>query len=117
MKKFQAIGTDNNIYEFVFLNGRLLRVVISEPVLLRVIYGEYIEPKYADSQVSVEHFEKCFKSLCDDKSFNEYKEFIKELKTPTNNPEFVKIAKKVLKEKRKALITTMRKMTSAIKEI
>lgn len=117
MKKFKAIGPDNNIYEFVFLNGRLLRIVISEPVLSRVVYGEYIEPKYADSHVSEAHFEKCFRVLCDDKDFTDYKEFIDELKKPTNHPEFVKIAKRVLLEKRKNLITQMRQMTQAINKL
>lgn len=114
MKKFTAIGPDGNIYEFVFLNGRLIRVVISEPKLLTVVYGEYVASNHADSNVSLNHFENCFKVLCDDCNFTNYSEFMNELKSPANNPEFAIIAKRILLEQRKSLITKMRQMTNAI---
>jgi len=116
MRKFEAVGPDNNIYEFVFFDGRLFRILISDPHTLRLISGEYINPKCPDSHVSLEHFERCFRALCDAKDFHEYAELITELKKPQNNPEYIKIAKRILKEKRKALIQKMRQFTDAIKE-
>ena len=114
MKKFSTIGPDGNLYEFVFLNGRLMRVVISNPSTLVVVYGEYVASNHLDSCVTVTHFENCFKVLCDDEYFTDYSEFMKELSTPINNPEFTVIAKQILFEKRRQLISRIRQMTKAI---
>lgn len=98
MKKFSTIGPDGNLYEFVFVDGRLMRVVISNPNTLVVVYGEYVDSKRSDSYVTVDHFARCLKVLCADENFNEYGPFLEELKHPSNHPEFFRIANEIMLE-------------------
>lgn len=116
MKKFSTVASDGKVYEFTFTNGRLMSVVIKGATLSEN-YGEYVASERPDSSVSVKHFERCFKLLCEDKDFTEYEEFMTEITHPSNNPELAKVAKKILLKKRKLLISRIRKMTKAINKI
>ena len=114
MKVFKATDLQGKYYEFVFIAGKLKSVIISEGSNNSIVYGEYACLHRQDSQISIAHFEKCFSALCEDKNFTDYQDFLSELKNPTNRPEFYEIARNILITRRKALITMIRIMTSAI---